>query len=67
MKLYNTKTLQVEEFVPRHPHEVNMYVCGPTVYNYSSIMFFSLASFLAYSFKISHLGSEIVYTAWPIP
>ncbi len=37
MKLYNTKTLQVEEFVPRHPHEVNMYVCGPTVYNYVHI------------------------------
>ena len=33
MKIYNTKTLQKEEFVPIKPNEVMMYVCGPTVYN----------------------------------
>ena len=33
MKIYNTKTLKKEEFVPIKPNEVMMYVCGPTVYN----------------------------------
>jgi cysteine--tRNA ligase len=27
----------IEEFKPIHEHEVNMYVCGPTVYNYPHI------------------------------
>ena len=33
IKIYNTKTLQKEKFVPIKPNEVMMYVCGPTVYN----------------------------------
>ena len=33
MRLYNTKTLKVEEFKPITEGEVKMYVCGPTVYN----------------------------------
>lgn len=33
MKIYNTKTLKKEEFVPITPSEVKMYVCGPTVYD----------------------------------
>lgn len=37
MKLYNTKTRQVEEFVPYHPEQVTMYTCGPTVYHYAHI------------------------------
>jgi cysteinyl-tRNA synthetase len=37
MKLYNTLTLNTEEFVPQQPGQVNMYVCGPTVYNYAHI------------------------------
>lgn len=37
MKLYNTKTRQVEEFVPYHPKQVTMYTCGPTVYHYAHI------------------------------
>ena len=34
MKLFNTLTNQKEEFIPIKEGEVNMYVCGPTVYNY---------------------------------
>ena len=34
MKLYNTRTMQKEEFVPIVPGKVRMYACGPTVYNY---------------------------------
>jgi cysteinyl-tRNA synthetase len=37
MKLYNSLTLQVEEFKPVHEKQVNMYVCGPTVYNHAHI------------------------------
>lgn len=37
MKLYNSLTLQVEEFKPVHENQVNMYVCGPTVYNHAHI------------------------------
>ena len=31
MKLYNTLTRSVEEFVPIDKNEVKMYTCGPTV------------------------------------
>ena len=34
MKIYNTLTRQYEEFVSLKPNHVDMYVCGPTVYNY---------------------------------
>ncbi len=37
IKLYNTKTLKIEEFKPIVPGHVSMYVCGPTVYNYAHI------------------------------
>lgn len=37
MKLYNTLTRKKEEFVPINEGEVNMYVCGPTVYNFFHI------------------------------
>ena len=33
IKLYNTKTHHKEEFTPLDPHNVRMYVCGPTVYD----------------------------------
>lgn len=34
MFLYNTLTGRKEEFVPREPGKVGIYVCGPTTYNY---------------------------------
>lgn len=37
MKVYNTMTRQKEEFKPLHDGKVNMYVCGPTVYNFFHI------------------------------
>ena len=33
MKIYNTLTGKKEEFIPHEANRVNMYVCGPTVYN----------------------------------
>lgn len=37
LKIFNTLTREKEEFKPLTPGEVNMYVCGPTVYNYIHI------------------------------
>ncbi|RLI63075.1 MAG: cysteine--tRNA ligase, partial [Candidatus Asgardarchaeum californiense] len=37
MRIYNTLSKQVEEFKAVNPPEVRMYVCGPTVYDYSHI------------------------------
>ncbi|MGT2911541.1 cysteine--tRNA ligase [Streptococcus cameli] len=37
IKIYNTLTRQLEEFVPLEEGKVKMYVCGPTVYNYIHI------------------------------
>ncbi|MBQ7579130.1 MAG: cysteine--tRNA ligase [Clostridia bacterium] len=37
MKLYNSETRKVEEFVPHNKNEVTMYTCGPTVYHYAHI------------------------------
>jgi cysteinyl-tRNA synthetase len=37
MKIFNSYSNQLEEFESIHPNKVNMYVCGPTVYNYIHI------------------------------
>ena len=34
LRVYNTLTREMEEFVPLHGKKVNMYVCGPTVYDH---------------------------------
>ena len=37
MKLYNTLTKKIEEFIPFEDNKVRIYTCGPTVYNYAHI------------------------------
>lgn len=37
MKLYNTLTKKVEEFIPYNKEQVTMYTCGPTVYHYAHL------------------------------
>ena len=37
MKIYNTLTKSVEEFIPNQEGIVKMYTCGPTVYHYAHI------------------------------
>ena len=37
LKLFNSLTRRMEEFVPVHPGEARVYTCGPTVYNYPHI------------------------------
>ena len=34
LKLFNTESRTLEEFVPRNPKQVTLYSCGPTVYDY---------------------------------
>ena len=37
LRFYNSLTNKIEDFVPLKEKEVNIYVCGPTVYNYIHI------------------------------
>ena len=37
MKLYNTLTRDIQEFVPNDKKMVKMYTCGPTVYHFAHI------------------------------
>ena len=37
LRLHNSLTRRVEDFVPEDPRRVTLYVCGPTVYNYVHI------------------------------
>ena len=37
MKLYNTLTKKIEEFIPLSPTNVSFYACGPTVYDFTHI------------------------------
>lgn len=37
MKFYNTLSGKIEDFKPITDGKINMYVCGPTVYNYAHI------------------------------
>ncbi len=37
MKIYNSASRKVEEFVPNHPDVLKMYTCGPTVYHFAHI------------------------------
>lgn len=37
MKLYNTKSREIEEFKPQKEGVVTMYACGPTVYDFTHI------------------------------
>ena len=37
MKIYNTLTRKVEDFIPNNKDLINMYTCGPTVYHYAHI------------------------------
>ena len=37
MRIYNTLTRKIEEFIPHEKNKVKMYTCGPTVYHYAHI------------------------------
>lgn len=37
MKIYNTLSKKMEDFIPIEKNKVSIYTCGPTVYNYAHI------------------------------
>ena len=37
MKIYNTLSRKVEDFIPYEENIVRLYTCGPTVYHYAHI------------------------------
>ena len=37
LKIYNTMSKKIEDFIPLHGKNVGIYVCGPTVYNHIHI------------------------------
>lgn len=63
MKVYNTMTRQKEEFTPLHEGVFNIYVCGPTVYNYihvgnarPAVTFDTLRRYLEYKgYKVNYV------------
>lgn len=64
MRIYNSLTDKLEEFKPIKEGKVNMYVCGPTVYNYvhignmrPAITFDMVRNYLEY------LGYEVTYAS----
>lgn len=64
VKIYNSLTNKIEVFEPIHKNEVNMYVCGPTVYNYVHIgnmrpvvVFDTFRKFLTY------IGYDVKYVS----
>lgn len=60
MKLYNSRTKKIEEFIPLVPGKIKMYSCGPTVYDHAhigNIRAFVFADLLRKTFEF--LGYEV--------
>ncbi len=63
LRLYNTLTSRVEDFVPLNDKIVKMYVCGPTVYDYchmgharAYVVFDTLRRYLLYmGYKVTYV------------
>ena len=62
LKLYNVLTRKKEKFVPLTEGKVNMYVCGPTVYDYSHIGHAkTYISFDVISRYLRYSGYDVLY------
>lgn len=65
VRVYNTLTRKKEELIPLTPGQINMYVCGPTVYNYihignarSVIAFDTIRRYLEYKgYKVKYVSN----------
>ncbi len=64
VRIYNSLTNKVEDFIPLEEGKVSMYVCGPTVYNFPHIgnmrpvvVFDTLRRFFTY------IGYEVTYVS----
>lgn len=64
LKIYNSLTNKIEEFIPYEENKVTMYVCGPTVYNKIHIgnarpvVFFDIVKRY-----LTYLGYEVTYAS----
>ena len=56
LKVYNTMSRTLEKFEPIHGNRVNMFVCGPTVYDYSHIG--HARTYLAYDIIARYLRAQ---------
>ncbi len=62
LKIYNTLTRRKEEFIPLEDKKVKMFVCGPTVYDYTHIG--HAKSYIAFDVIARYLryrGYEVTY------
>lgn len=62
VKLYNSLTRTMEEFVPLKKGKVGIYTCGPTVYHYPTIgnwRTYTLSDLVVRTLK--HFGFEVTY------
>ncbi len=62
LRLYNTLTRNTEVFVPEHPGEVRVYVCGMTPYDYAHVG--NARSAVAFDVLVRHLrarGYQVVH------
>ncbi len=62
LKIYNVLTRQKEAFVPVAPGKVNIYVCGPTVYDYSHIG--HAKTYVSFDVVVRYLrfsGNDVLY------
>ncbi len=60
LKLYNSLTREIEEFIPLEQGKVGLYTCGPTVYNYPHI-----GNYRAYVFTDT-LKRYLVYRGYSV-
>lgn len=56
LRIYNTKTRTVEEFKPQHGNRIQMFVCGPTVYDHSHVG--HARTYLAYDIIARYLRAK---------
>lgn len=62
LRITNALTRQKEEFKPLHANKVNMYVCGPTVYDYPHIG--HAKTYIAFDVVVRYLrylGYDVLY------
>ncbi len=60
MRLYNTQSRKIEELIPIAGNSINMYVCGPTVYDHAHIG--NLRTYLNEDFlrrALEYIGYEV--------
>lgn len=64
MKVFNSLTNKLEEFIPINKNKISMYVCGPTVYSYAHIGNMRPAIFFDTMYRyFKYLGYDVTYAS----